>query len=82
VVVRASEFQFLPDIVLRTCSAEDLVVLKAFADRLRDWSDIESILLRQQEKLDWLYIEQNLTPLVEAKESPHILQRLAELRRR
>ena len=56
------------------------MILKAFADRLRDWSDIESILLRQQDKLEWPYIEQNLQPLVEAKESPHILERLKELR--
>jgi len=79
-VSRASDFQFLPEIALRTCSAEDLVILKAFADRLRDWSDIESILLRQQNKIDWRYVEQNLKPLVKAKEAPHILERLAELR--
>ena len=80
VVGRASDFEFLPEVSLRTCSAEELVVLKAFADRLRDWSDIESIILRRQDQIDWAYVEQNLTPLVEAKESPHILERLADLR--
>jgi len=80
VVSRASDFQFLPEITLRTCSAEDLIVLKAFADRLQDWSDIESILVRQQNAIKWRCVVESLTPLVEAKEAPHILERLAELR--
>ncbi|MEW6321217.1 MAG: hypothetical protein AB1635_09015 [Acidobacteriota bacterium] len=33
IIERASEFTFPVDVRLRTCSAEDLVVLKAFADR-------------------------------------------------
>ena len=38
VVQRATEAEYLPDVRLRICSAEDLVVLKAFADRLQDWA--------------------------------------------
>ena len=44
VVERASSYRFLADVRLLTCSAEDLVVLKAFADRPRDWADIEGVL--------------------------------------
>ena len=66
---------------LTTCSAEDLVVLKAFADRTRDWSDIEGIVLRTGAELDWETILAELQPLCEAKEAPHILPRLAALRR-
>jgi hypothetical protein len=33
VMDRSADFAFARDITLRTCSAEDLVVLKAFADR-------------------------------------------------
>jgi hypothetical protein len=32
-VERSSVFTYPPDVPLRTCSAEDLIVLKAFADR-------------------------------------------------
>ena len=37
VVARATPFAFPGDAPLRTCSAEDLIVLKAFAARARDW---------------------------------------------
>jgi hypothetical protein len=79
VVARATAFEFLPQLSLLTCSAEDLVVLKAFADRPRDWNDVEGIAVRQR-TLDWDYIEAHIQPLAEAKESPHILDRLAQLR--
>lgn len=81
VVRRASPFLFLPRIKLLTCSAEDLIVLKAFADRLRDWSDIEGIVVRQAERLEWTYIFKQLRPLVKLKETPHILSRLKEVRK-
>jgi hypothetical protein len=80
-VARATSFEFLPGCSLLTCSAEDLVVLKAFADRPRDWDDVEGIAVRQQ-TLDWDYIESQIRPLAEAKESPHILDRLTQLRHR
>jgi hypothetical protein len=80
VVSRATQFEFLPEISLLTCSAEDLVVLKAFADRPRDWEDIAGIVARQQ-TLDWDYLLAQLRPLAEIKESPHILERLSLLRR-
>ena len=53
---------FLPGVSLLTCSAEDLIVLKAFADRDQDWLDIEGILFRQKGLLDWDYILTELTP--------------------
>ena len=78
VVARATAFEFLPQLSLLTCSAEDLVVLKAFADRPRDWEDVQGIVIRQ-EFLDWDYVESQIQPLAEAKESPHILDRLSQL---
>lgn len=78
-VARATEHGFLPGVSLRICTAEDLIVLKAFADRPRDWSDIEGIVIRQK-KLDWQHIERQLRPLAEAKESPHIVERLWRLK--
>ena len=80
IIERATAYRFLAGIRLHTCSAEDLVVLKAFADRPRDWADIEGILIRTGSRLDWHTIETELPPLCEAKEAPHILPRLAALR--
>ncbi len=75
-VARASEFEFLPNISLITCSAEDLIVYKAFANRGRDWVDIEGVIGRQRENLDWRYIERQLQPLIELKEEPEIWEQL------
>jgi hypothetical protein len=80
-VARSSVFTFPPDVPLRTCSAEDLLVLKAFADRPKDWVDVEGIIIRQAGRLDWPYIRAQLAPLVELKEAPEILRRLEQQRR-
>ncbi|MEX1026837.1 MAG: DUF6036 family nucleotidyltransferase [Candidatus Paceibacterota bacterium] len=64
---------------IRTCSAEDLVVLKAFASRPQDWIDVEKVIIRQGEKLDRELIIEELTPLVELKEEPEILSHLNAL---
>ena len=77
---RASPYTYGRGLSLRTASAEDLVVLKAFADRPQDWADIEGILVSQKSELNWQQIEQELMPLCEAKEVPDILDRLRRLR--
>ena len=76
-ISRASYFEYPEGISLRTCSAEDLIVLKAFAARSQDWVDVERIIVRQTGKLDWEYIKANLAPLASLKESPDILDELA-----
>lgn len=78
-VRRSSVFVYPPQVPLRTCSAEDLVVMKAFAGRGQDWVDVERIIVRQTGKLEWAYIRKQLAPLAELKESP---QTLTELERR
>jgi hypothetical protein len=78
-ISRATFFEFEPNYSLLTCSAEDLIVLKAFADRSKDWMDIEGILLRQRQKIDRSYILANLNPLCELKESSEIIQKLRKL---
>ena len=79
VLERSSTFEFLPGKGIRTCSAEDLIVYKAFADRPRDWVDVEGILLRQQGRLKLDLVFSELTPLSDAKESPEIMCKLRSL---
>jgi hypothetical protein len=76
---RATPFLFAPNYPLTTCSAEDLIVLKAFADRAKDWNDVESIVLRQGSNLDRGYILTRLTPLCDLKESPEIIEKLKKV---
>jgi hypothetical protein len=79
VVKRATLFEFEPGLSLTTASAEDIVVLKAFAGRPQDWADVQGI-LRVQEKLDWQYIVEQLGPLCELKESPGNIEQLLRMR--
>jgi len=66
-------------IALRLCSAEDLIVMKAFANRARDWSDIDGILMRQEANLDSPYIIRQIRLLDEAKPGEGIAKRLEGL---
>jgi hypothetical protein len=79
-VARATPYEFAPGIFLVTASAEDLIVMKAFAARPKDWVDVQGIVIRQGERLDWDYIEHHLRPLVVLKEEPEILGNLARIR--
>lgn len=78
-IERATSFGYSPDCSLTTCSAEYLIILKAFADRIKDWADIEGILIRQGPSLDFKYIIEQLTPLCELKEAPEIVDKLCRL---
>jgi hypothetical protein len=80
VVDRSSTFLYPPDVPLRTCSAEDLIVLKAFAARGKDWVDVEGVIVRQTGKLDWDYVRRQLSPLVELKGEPELLEKLERRR--
>ncbi len=76
---RAEYKEYLPDISLKICTAEDLIVLKAFADRDKDWNDIKTVIIKQ-DKLNWRYINEQLAPLVELKYAPEILTKLEKLK--
>jgi len=81
VVARATRYDFLPDVSLVTCSAEDLIILKAFADRPRDWADVETIVARQQARLDWNSIFEQLEPLCQIRPDTQVLDHLRQLHR-
>jgi hypothetical protein len=77
---RATPFQFGPALTLVTCSAEDLVVAKAFAGRKLDWADVENVAIRQVGKLDWTYIETQLLALCAMQEDMEALRQLRRIR--
>ena len=78
-VARATDFDF-GGARLLTCSAEDLVVLKVFAGRERDWADIESIVIRQSRSLDWPLVFEELAPLAAVRGGAETEARLRRLR--
>lgn len=80
-VTRSSRFDYSPEVNLLTCSAEDLVVMKAFAARAKDWLDIEGVIIRQTGRLDWSYVQTQLQPLTELKNAPGIMEELDRRRR-
>ena len=79
VIARATPWQAPKSGSLITCSAEDLVVLKAFANRTQDIRDIEGVIIRQGARLNRSLVLKELTPLVELKEEPEILDQLQAL---
>jgi len=50
-IERSSNVELVPGATLRTCSAEDLIVHKAFAARPQDWVDIDGVILEQRGQL-------------------------------
>lgn len=81
VIARATEFEFAPNCKIITASAEDLVAMKAFADRPQDWIDVEAIVMRQKKRLDWGQVTQEVAVLSELRDSPEIVDRLQRLRK-
>lgn len=77
---RASDQDVGGDVSLRIASANDMVILKAFAGRPQDWIDVEGIVIRQGRNLDWDLIVSELAPLCELKESPDTVERLLQMR--
>ena len=75
-VARASAWTVEGCPPIRTCSAEDLVVMKAFASRDRDWSDIAGIIARQGARLDRAAIRERFAPLAEFARDPAAAARL------
>lgn len=75
-VARSSDFEIAPGVTITTCGAEDLLVMKAFAGRAKDWLDIEGIATRQSGKLDTALIFRELDPLLELKEDTSARERL------
>ena len=80
-VARASGFAVSQADSLTTCSAEDLVVHKAFAGRDKDWADIATIADRQRGRLDEALVWSELEPLLELKNDRATAPRLRSILR-
>jgi hypothetical protein len=81
-IERSSNAELVPGATLRTCSAEDLIVHKAFAARPQDWVDIEGVILKQRGELQWRQIWSDLGVLAELKGEPELLEELERIARR
>ena len=77
-MARSTAVEFAPGVVLPCCAAEDLLVMKLFAARPRDWADAEGIVARQR-TLDRKGVLSRLAPLCELKDAPDILDRARRL---
>ena len=51
-----------------------------FADRPKDWLDIDGIIIRQSPHLDWPYVRAQLAPLAELKDASELVDRLERRR--
>ena len=67
-IARSSPFVIERATSLITCSAEDSIVLKAFAGRVQDWLDVEGIIVRQGPRLNRELVLNEVRPLLELKE--------------
>ena len=74
-VERASAFEISESASITTCSAEDLLIHKAFAGRDKDWGDIRGIVVRQP-SLDHELIWSELLPLLALRDDSSTETRL------
>ena len=79
---RSSNIELVAGAILRTCSAEDLIVHKSFAARPQDWVDVEGVILKQRGLLAWPQIWADLADLANLKGAPELLDELARIARR
>jgi hypothetical protein len=81
IIERATPQRLMDDEpAIRICDASDLVILKAFANRPRDWQDIRGILIRSAGRMDWMRIRGEVTMLADLKEEPEIVHQLEKLK--
>ena len=73
-VQRSSTWEIEPGCAVRTCSAEDLIILKLVAGRPRDVADIEGVVARQGPALDTEWIRRWATAFSELKEDSDLVR--------
>ena len=81
VINRASYWKIPNHGKIKTCSPEDLIVLKAIANRDQDWIDIQNVCIRQGKKLILKQINTELAELLEFVDEPEIMGRWQAIRK-
>lgn len=71
-VERSSEWDIEAGAMIRTCSAEDLLLHKLIAGRPRDLADIETIVARQGRRLDVARVRTLVAVFAELKEDSEL----------
>lgn len=74
VLERASAWQIAPEITIRTCSAEDLVIYKLVAARPQDLVDVTGVVHRQGTRLDVERVRAWGRIFADIKEDPELLR--------
>ncbi|MFZ4856193.1 MAG: nucleotidyl transferase AbiEii/AbiGii toxin family protein [Desulfuromonadaceae bacterium] len=80
-VLERSEEVVIAGVTFPICSAEDLIIHKMVAGRPQDISDIQGVLLRQEGKLDFKYIDEWLTQFSELLEGADLVGMFERLRK-
>ena len=78
-VVTAHDEEIVTGVWLRLAAPGAIVVFKVFADRPRDWLDVEGIIVKSGRLIDWNEVRGDLTALLELKGDVAALVRLDEL---
>jgi hypothetical protein len=71
IITRAVRYT-LDDLSMWVCTAEDLIIQKAIAGRMKDWQDIEGIIIEQYTQLDQFYLDNWLTQFANVLEKTEI----------
>jgi hypothetical protein len=80
-IERSTGWVVADGVSLTTCSAEDLIVHKAFAGRDKDWLDIQGIVARRHGTLRLEIVWDELLPLLDLAESRDAEARLRAILR-
>jgi hypothetical protein len=75
----AAPEQIAPDVWLRLCAPDTLIVYKVFAGRPRDWLDVDGIIAKSGTRIDWGIVRSDLHELLALKEDSESLPRLEAL---
>jgi hypothetical protein len=78
VIRRAVEQEIAPGRTVLFCSAEDLIIHKSIAGRIQDMLDIQSIILRQKDKLDLTHIRYWLRVFSDLLETSDVINRFEQ----
>lgn len=65
---------------IKVSTPEDLIIQKCISERIKDWQDIENIIISRKKELKWSYIIKNINQLSVTLEKPEIINRIMKLK--